>query len=258
MITYYHRVRAWPLLPIMNSIQDTSRFPKKHEMARFSVLWFGSCIQLMSKKSQTLATQPHQEASFACFLKADKLGMFFKTLDQSLYLVHCFVFCLKANSKTAQCQCVLSLNWILLDCIFICLKHFTASWIGKMSSFLVTIRSRCQKCRHFVHFMWNFATILHESPHLTGKWEFHARLKILPPLLGDGNCGTSLPKMDKWGTQRQNACAKLLHEKLRNFRFLQTWRISMKRSCKNPWDEFPSDVDPAHEWMHHVASYMTY
>ena len=159
MITYYHRVRAWPLLPIVNSIQDTSRFPRKHKMARFSVLWFGSCIQLMSKKSQTLATQPHQEASLACFLKADKLGMFFKTLDQSLDLVHCFVFCLKANSKTAQCQCVLSLSWILLDCIFIFMKHFTASWIGKMSIIRNTIRSRCKKYPHFVHFMRKGTTI---------------------------------------------------------------------------------------------------
>ena len=65
--TYYHKVRAWPSLPIMNSIQDTSRFPKKPQMARFSVLWFGSCIQLMSNKSQTLATQPHQW-SFVCLL----------------------------------------------------------------------------------------------------------------------------------------------------------------------------------------------
>ena len=159
MITYYHKVRAWPLLPIVNSIQDTSRFPRKHKMVRFSVLWFGSCIQLMSKKSETLTTQPHQEASLACFLKADKLGMFFRTLDQSLNLVHCFVFRLKANSKTAQCQCVLSLSWILLDCIFIFMKHFTASWIGKMPIIWGAIRSFCKKYPHFVHFMRKVANI---------------------------------------------------------------------------------------------------
>jgi len=109
--TYYHKVRAWPSLPIMNSIQDTSRFPKKPEMARFSVLWFGSCIQLMSNKSQTLATQPHQW-SFVCLLFEGRQtrGFLIRPLIHHSTLCNCFVFCLVTDSKTAQCQCVLSHN----------------------------------------------------------------------------------------------------------------------------------------------------
>ena len=110
----YHKVRAWPSLPIMNSIQDTSRSPKKpFKMARFSVLWFGSCIQLMSNKSQTLATQPHQW-SFVCLLFEGRQtrGVLFliRPLIHHSTLCNCFVFCLITDSKTAQCQCVLSLD----------------------------------------------------------------------------------------------------------------------------------------------------
>ena len=147
-----------------------------------SMIWllYSTDVQKVSDISNTTSSRSFVRLLF----EGRQTRGVFKTLDQSLYLVHCFVFCLKANSKTAQCQCVLSLSWILLDCIFICLKHFTASWIGKMSSFYIAIRCRYHKEPHFVHFLWNFAPILQKSPHFTGKRASDWRHKILPPLSG--------------------------------------------------------------------------